>query len=113
MILENYYALFDNIVRHERGRSLSEMIRASNTRLRIYYKLKETRNGSWERERERKRKTSSKDYLCTSSRDSFHCNGSQVRSQLRAKGKMFLFSPLISLLKALFLPQEEASAFSV
>lgn len=39
---------------------------------------------------------SSADYLCTSSRDSFHCNGAKSRGSERsqADGKMFLFSSL-------------------
>jgi len=50
---------------------------------------------------------SSADYLCTSSRDSFHCNGAgslgSERSQ--ADGKMFLFSSLKLFIKGSVLPR--------
>jgi hypothetical protein len=50
---------------------------------------------------------SSADYLCTSSRDSFHCNGAGTLGSERsqADGKMFLFSSLKLFIKGSVLPR--------
>lgn len=50
---------------------------------------------------------SSADYLCTSSRDSFHCNGAKTPGSKpsQADGKMFLFSSLKLFIKGSLLPR--------